>query len=116
MIVSKSANTYVQVYRAANSVEAHVLRGTLENHGIPVRIVGEGLSSGIGQLPLEVVEVVVQVPSGYRDLARQLVEDYERRRQEPAGNSSDWSCARCDERCPDEFAVCWNCGAARPTG
>jgi len=111
-----SQRRFVRVYRAANSVEAHLIRGILEQHGISVRILGDGLSSGIGELPMDVVQVEVQVPPGFSVLARQLIDEYERGNREGASVSALWACRSCGEDCPDEFAVCWNCGAERPSG
>ena len=114
--MSSSKKRFVRVYRAANSVEAHLIRGMLEQHGISVRILGDVLSSGIGELPLDVVEVEVQVPPGFCALARQLIDEYERSNREGASLRSAWTCGSCGEDCPDEFALCWNCGSERPTG
>lgn len=93
-----------------------MLRGILEQHGVPVRVVGDGLSSGIGELPIDVIQVELHVPPGFRRLARQLIDEYERRNRVPAVDSGVWICAKCREQCPDEFAVCWNCRADRPPG
>ena len=114
--MSPSRQRFVRVYRAANSVEAHLIRGMLEQHGISVRILGDGLSSGIGELPLDVVQVEVQVPPGFSALARQLIDEYERGNREPASGRSAWTCSCCGEDCPHEFAICWNCGGERPSG
>lgn len=111
-----STKRFVRVYRAANSVEAHLIRGMLEQHGISVRILGDGLASGIGELPMDVVQVEVQVPPGFSELARQLIDEYERGNREGVSTTVVWRCASCGEDCPDEFALCWNCGAESPGG
>jgi len=108
------AEIFVRIYRAANATEAHIIRGMLEQHDIRVRLRGEGLSSGLGELPAEVVEVEVQVPTGYRQLARQLVEEYETRSPAAGNTANDWRCKGCGELNPVTFAVCWNC--QRQTG
>ena len=114
--MTRSPSHFVRVYRAANSTEAHLLRGILEQHRVPVRVVGDVLAAGIGELPMDVIQVELQVPSGFRQLARQLIDEYERGNREPAGESRVWICAKCGEQCPDEFAVCWNCSTERPRG
>jgi hypothetical protein len=39
------------VYNAANSLEAHMIRGLLEQQNIPAYVHGEHLQSGIGEIP-----------------------------------------------------------------
>jgi hypothetical protein len=48
------------VYQAENSIDAHLVRGALENQGIPAWVFGDYLTGGIGQLPvLGLIEVHV---------------------------------------------------------
>ncbi len=42
----------VPVYHAANLIDAHLVRHALEDAGIPVFILGESLTGGMGELPL----------------------------------------------------------------
>lgn len=46
-----SREKFVEVYRAQNSVEAHLLKAALEAEGIDVRISGESLQTVIGAVP-----------------------------------------------------------------
>lgn len=39
------------VYQAENLLDAHLVKGALESHGIPAFVAGEHLTGGIGQLP-----------------------------------------------------------------
>ena len=39
------------VYQAENLLDAHLVKGALESHGIPAYVAGEHLTGGIGQLP-----------------------------------------------------------------
>lgn len=39
------------VYQAENLLDAHLVKGALENQGIPAFVTGEHLTGGIGQLP-----------------------------------------------------------------
>ena len=98
---------FVRVYRAANATEAHVIRGLLEQHKINVRLFGEGLSSGLGELPVEVIEVEIRVPSGYRQLARQLIDEYEIRPSAESDTANEWTCGACGEPNPATFGLCW---------
>lgn len=68
---------WVSIYRAANAIEAHLLRGLLESEGIPVRLSGEDLAGAIGELPADVAQVQVLVPRGYSVRARGIVQNYE---------------------------------------
>ncbi|HEX6928786.1 MAG TPA: DUF2007 domain-containing protein [Gammaproteobacteria bacterium] len=48
------------VYTAQHSIDAHVVRGLLESHGIDAIVTGDYLQGGIGELPaLGIVEVRV---------------------------------------------------------
>jgi hypothetical protein len=106
------SDNFVRVYRAANATEAHVIRGLLEQHDIKVRLLGESLSSGFGELPAEVIEVEIHVPSGYRQFARQLIDEYEIRPSVAADRANDWKCKACGELNPATFGLCWNCQRA----
>jgi len=103
------SENFVRVYRAAHATEAHVVRGLLEQHGIDVRLVGEGLSSGFGELPAEVVEVEIQVSADSCQLARQLIDEYEVRPAAAGDATGEWRCTVCGEDNPATFGVCWSC-------
>ena len=40
------------VYQAENSIDAHLVRGVLEQHGIPAYVFGDFLAGAIGELPV----------------------------------------------------------------
>ncbi len=40
------------VYQAENSIDAHLVRGALEQHGIPAYVLGDYLAGAIGELPV----------------------------------------------------------------
>ena len=103
-----AAKAFVRIYRAANSTEAHLLKGLLEQHGMPVRMFGEGLAGGLGELPVDVMQVDIEVPVGYRKFARELIAEYEGGGTESAA----WACGRCGESNPNSFDVCWSCGTS----
>lgn len=95
------------VYTAADPLEAEILRSYLAAHGIAARILGAGLWSGRGELPIDgprlAVEDVARV-----DTARELLRRYEHRRHAHA----QWACS-CGETSPIHFELCWSCGAER---
>jgi hypothetical protein len=107
--MNQNNKVFVRVYRAANSVEGHLIKGMLEQHGILVRIFGDGLSSGVGQLPADVIQVEIQVQPGYRELARQLIHEYENRATEQISRMTSWPCLDCGEDNPSSFDICWKC-------
>lgn len=48
------------IYRAANIIDAHLVKGTLEQEGIHAFVSGEYLTGGVGQLPtFDLVSVMV---------------------------------------------------------
>ena len=107
--MSHSATNFVRVYRAANSMEAHLIKGMLEGYDMRVRLFGDGLSSAIGELPTDVIQVEIQVQKSFELLARQLIEEYESRSQSKSPDSVDWTCPACHEVNPENFDVCWSC-------
>jgi len=64
------------VYTAQNSIDAHIIKGLLEQHGISVRIDGEYLQGGIGELP-PMGLITVSVAEENYDRALSLVSEYE---------------------------------------
>lgn len=66
----------VVVYEAHDSIEAHLLRGLLEQAGITARILGEDLIGGIGEIPAQGLLRLV-VSSEDFESARTVVANYE---------------------------------------
>ncbi len=69
--------SWIAVYKAANPIEAHLVRAFLEAEDIPVRLSGESLVGAVGELPADVAQVEVLVPRGCSVRARGLVQNYE---------------------------------------
>jgi len=107
--MSQLGKEFIRVYRASNSAEGHLIKGMLEQHGMLVRIIGDGLSSGVGELPTDVMQVEIQVQPGYRRLARQLISEYEKRATEEVQRMAGWPCPDCGEENPSSFDICWKC-------
>ena len=68
---------WVAIYKAENSIEAHLVRNLLEAQSIPVRLSGEALLGAIGELPADVAQIEVLVPRGFTVRARGLVQSYD---------------------------------------
>lgn len=96
-------NRWSVIYQAENTLEAHMIKGLLESEGIDVRLQGESLFSGMGELPAEVIEVAVMVPDTRQDEARNLLDKY--------ANSAarSWFCSSCGELNEGCFEICWHC-------
>jgi hypothetical protein len=62
----------VGIYKAADAIQAHLVRAVLEGEGIPVVISGEALMGAIGELPATMLDVEVQVPPEFAARAREL--------------------------------------------
>ncbi|HDZ78776.1 MAG TPA: DUF2007 domain-containing protein, partial [Gammaproteobacteria bacterium] len=65
-----------RVYSAQNSIDAHIVKGLLEQHGVSARIDGEYLQGGIGELP-PMGLITVSVAEEDYDRALSLVSEYE---------------------------------------
>jgi hypothetical protein len=64
------------VFHANNSLDAHIVRGMLEMHGINTNISGELLQGGIGTLPAFGL-VKVQVAEADYVVAREIIKQWE---------------------------------------
>lgn len=68
------------VYAAESSLDAHLVKGLLEQRGVPVRMVGHHLEGGIGELPAGGLVHLLVPDEGWIEIARGVIEDYEARR------------------------------------
>ena len=75
------------VYSAANNLEAHMIKGVLEQQEIPAYIQGEHLQSGAGELPAMSGLVKISVDDINREAARKIIKEWET--QELAENASN---------------------------
>lgn len=100
--------SWVRVYQAANSLEAHSLKGMLESEQIEVTLSGESLSAGAGELPMDVVQVSLWVPDTQVARARARLKAYE------AAEVVEWQCPACGEWNSGRFEICWQCGCEKP--
>jgi hypothetical protein len=75
----------VTIYRAADGIQAHLVRSVLEQEDIPVSVRGEALMGAVGELPATMLDVEVQVPPEFAARARELALECERDSDEAAG-------------------------------
>ncbi len=66
----------IRVYSAQNSIDAHIVKGFLEQHGVAARVDGEYLLGGIGELP-PMGLITVSVAEESYDRALSLISEYE---------------------------------------
>jgi hypothetical protein len=71
-----------RVYEAANNIQAHIVMHVLEQAGVHALVQGEFLQSGAGELPLGNL-VGVAVDDEDVEIAREIIEDWEKLMQEP---------------------------------
>jgi membrane protease subunit (stomatin/prohibitin family) len=109
----------INLYGARDALEAHHLRGILEDSGIRATVMGESLGSARGDIPVTVETLPsVWVDKEDADRAMEIVREF--LRSDKAGQADSeraeaWTCPRCHERIEGQFGQCWNCGEARPT-
>lgn len=78
-----------KVYSAQNPVDAHIVKGLLEQQGITALVNGEYLQGGIGELPL-IDLVTVRVAESDVVAAREIIREYEESTpDEPINDSLD---------------------------
>ena len=102
-----------QLHAARHAVEAHLIRGFLLSHGISAEVRGEFLTSGWGELPVDVCSVWVTDDAQYA-AASDLLADFLSGRFARMFSGERWTCAGCGERLEGQFTQCWSCGSARP--
>ena len=103
-----------QLHAARHAVEAHLIRGFLVSHGIPAEVRGEFLTSGWGELPLDVCSVWVTDDTHY-DAAKDLLAAFLSGRYARMFSGERWTCPACSEQLEGQFTQCWRCGATRPS-
>ncbi len=104
-----------KIYAHPDIGMVHLVRNELENRGIETMIQGEHLTGLIGGgsgieawVELWVVDDArIQEAMG---IVRGVIEHDE------VEGAAPWKCPNCGEEVEPQFAVCWNCGQARPGG
>ncbi len=69
----------IPLYAADSTIDAHLLKGLLEQQGIDARIIGEFLQGAVGELPATGL-VQVLVPEEDYDAALETLEEFEANR------------------------------------
>jgi membrane protease subunit (stomatin/prohibitin family) len=111
------------VYTGRDEMDAHFVKGLLEQEGIAAVVTGENLEATWSTLPLSATSLPgVYVPDEDEARAAGIVREYQ---QVDRANADDavadapratWKCANCGEAVEEQFTECWNCGHSRPGG
>lgn len=102
-----------QVHVARHAPEAHLVKGFLESNGIAAVVRGEFLTSGWGELPVDVCSVWIEDERDY-DRANALLVAFFRGDLARESRGRAWRCPKCGEQLEGQFTDCWKCGARRP--
>ncbi|MGP9800067.1 putative signal transducing protein [Rheinheimera sp. NSM] len=96
---------WLRLYQAANTFEAGLVQGLLQQAAVTVRLSGEYLAGAAGELPLNDVGVQLWVPQQQFATAQRIISRYLQQLQhEPA----QWLCS-CGELNYQSFDMCWSC-------
>ncbi len=101
------------IHAAKHAVEAHVIKGFLESHGIEAVVRGEYLTSGWGELPVDLCSVWIADDTQY-DRADRLLVAFLKGTLAREPGARNWQCPNCNEILEGQFTECWNCGTRRP--
>ena len=102
-------------------MDAHFVKGLLQQEGIEASVVGENLVNAVGTLPLSAKSLPgVYVNDADEERAALIVRDYQQVDRVNADETVEdsprptWKCANCGEAVEEQFSECWKCGHARP--
>ena len=99
---------YEIIYKAANSREAHFIKGLLKQYSIESELLGENLSIGVGELPVDVLQIDILVPKDQIKKSKNIISDYENNLSLNE-SKENWKCPSCKNFNPPSFEICWNC-------
>ena len=94
---------YRHLYNAANTTEAYFIKGILENNGINTILFGEDLSIGVGELPVDVLQVEIKVDKKKYTEAVNIISDYEKKNNGYVNKNNNWKCVKCNSFNPFNF-------------
>jgi hypothetical protein len=100
-----------ELYQAADSLEAQMLRDHLNQEGIATVIIGDLLSGAVGELPANIFPTLWVLDDDELERGKRLMERFFKR---PAVGGKAWRCQICGEGIDAGFEICWNCGSPNP--
>jgi len=99
-----------QVFQAHDVIEANLVKGLLESHGVTAFVRGEALAGTAGEVPFVDVWPTVWVADDGRAGEDQVViKEYESGK--PRASVAGWPCPKCGQGLEPQFTACWACGA-----
>jgi hypothetical protein len=101
-----------KLYAAKHAIEAHLIRGFLVSHGIDAVVRGDHLTTGWGELPVDICSVWV-VDEAQFEQADALVSAFFKGSSQRMFSGGTWTCPRCGEELEGQFTACWSCGTSR---
>ena len=101
-----------RLHVARHAPEAHVLRGFLASHGIAAEVRGEFLTSGWGELPVDVCALWLSEERDY-ERASELIREFFSGAAARRHGAESWTCGSCGEALEGQFTQCWRCGTLR---
>ena len=104
-----------QLHAARHAVEAHLVRGFLASQGVAAEVRGEYLTSGWGELPVDVCSVWI-VDDTQFEQANELLVSFLKGSFARMYSGDAWSCPGCGETLEGQFTDCWSCGTRRAAG
>ena len=102
-----------QVHAARHAPEAHLVKGFLESNGISAVVRGEFLTSGWGELPVDVCSVWISDDRQYYR-AQALLVAFLRGDLAREFRDQNWRCPKCGEQIDGQFTACWSCSGSKP--
>lgn len=104
-----------QVHTAKHAAEAHLVKGFLESQGIEAEVRGEYLTSGWGELPVDLCSVWI-ADSAQFERANELLIAFLKGSFARQFSGEHWICPHCGEHLEGQFTACWNCGTQKTVG
>lgn len=101
-----------KIHTAKHALEANLVHGFLEAQGIGGEVRGAYLTSGWGELPVDLCTVWITDDAQFDQADRLLVAFLQGRLAQELG-ARTWQCPDCQEILEGQFSECWNCGARR---
>jgi hypothetical protein len=108
-----ASSTMKRLHVAKHAPEAHLIRGFLESNGVPAVVRGDLLTTGWGELPVDLCAVWVTHEADY-ERAHALLLSFLRGDLAREYRDQNWRCSKCGEALEGQFTECWSCGTRRP--